>query len=457
MAKAKETGTKRILDRVLKDIKPTPAEIQQTTSKVNELMGLLGTIVPRNVELRVAGSIARGTNLRGSGDIDIFMLFNKGMPRDAIVKLGLQYAKKAATVKKGSYEVKYAEHPYVRLYLDSIGMRVDVVPALKIDNIDEMGTTVDRTPMHTEFINRSLSPRQRDEVRLLKCFMKAHGIYGAEIKINGFSGYLCELLVHHYGSLHGVLKAASAFKLPVVIKPLSRNESNDGEIAKKFNSSFVVIDPVDSDRNVAAGVSIESLGRLTIAARQFLYHPSASAFHDPKPCDGPAAVAIRKFASSAGLETFLFSCKVPDKSEDVVYPQLRKVGQQIVRHLQGNGFAVFNGMPFMYRNFGYIFLLAPGQRIKSRLLKGPDIFLANATLQFEKKHTKAYGFTVSGSSIYVLEGSRYLSVEETLRKLPKRMLKHKDIDLSSARLLVNRIPAHVAPQLYKEIMKKFTI
>ena len=32
--------------------------------------------------------------------------------------------------------------------------------------------------------------------------MQGIGVYGAEIKVGGFSGYLCELLVMKYGGFH---------------------------------------------------------------------------------------------------------------------------------------------------------------------------------------------------------------------------------------------------------------
>jgi tRNA nucleotidyltransferase (CCA-adding enzyme) len=45
------------------------------------------------------------------------------------------------------------------------------------------------------------------EVRLLKKFMKGTGVYGAEIKIGGFSGYLCELLILKYRSFAQTIEA----------------------------------------------------------------------------------------------------------------------------------------------------------------------------------------------------------------------------------------------------------
>jgi len=48
--------------------------------------------------------------------------------------------------------LKYAEHPYTRIHLNDVGINVDLVPAYKIANAEELGTTVDRSPLHTEFL-----------------------------------------------------------------------------------------------------------------------------------------------------------------------------------------------------------------------------------------------------------------------------------------------------------------
>ena len=42
--------------------------------------------------------------------------------------------------------------------------------------------------------------------------MKGVGVYGAEIRVGGFSGYLCELLTLSFGSFTDILKAVSDWK-----------------------------------------------------------------------------------------------------------------------------------------------------------------------------------------------------------------------------------------------------
>ena len=457
MGKASAESSNRIFERVLKDIKPSDSEIADITYKVNELMVLLKKIVPKDVELKVAGSMARGTNLKGTADVDIFMLFDKKMDRDKAVKMGLEYGKRVLQTRRGRFEIKYAEHPYIRLYLDSLGIKADVVPAFKIDDVSQMGTTVDRTPLHTEFINSNLSKTQRDEVRLLKYLLKAHGIYGAEVKTNGFSGYLCELLIHNYGSLPNLLESASKFSLPLLIEPKSKKSSDGKEESKRFNSQFIVIDPVDPNRNVAAGVSLESLSKFVIVSRQFTEKPDIKLFYGSGFSDSQARKLVAKLSGGAGLDTFLIISRVPDKSEDVIYPQLRKVANQILKHLEQNGFAVYLSAQFISGREGLIFIAAPRQSLVSRVLKGPSVFIPGASQAFIKKHGKALGFMLRDSEVHVLEKVQIRSIAEALKKLPHSALVHKDINLKKARVMVNRVPAAYSILLYSELQKKLLV
>jgi tRNA nucleotidyltransferase (CCA-adding enzyme) len=73
--------------------------------------------------------------------------------------------------------------------------------------------------------------------------MAGIGVYGAEIKVGGFSGYLCELLILHHNSFLDTVKAFARYKHRTVIDiegyyeqrrkdvdPQSDELSCDGEI-----------------------------------------------------------------------------------------------------------------------------------------------------------------------------------------------------------------------------------
>jgi tRNA nucleotidyltransferase (CCA-adding enzyme) len=447
-----------IFHRVLADIKPSQAETNATIANINTVTSRLAGIVEKGVELRVVGSVARGTNLKGDADIDIFMLFHKKTGKEELVRKGLAYGKKLASGKRDRFEIKYAEHPYIRVYLEGLGVRIDLVPALKIDNIEEMGTTVDRTPLHTDFINSNMTERQRDETRLLKYLLKAHNIYGAEVRVGGFPGYLCELLILQFGSLIKLLESAATFELPVILDPKTRGRQGDQQLVKRFNSKFIVIDPVDSNRNVGAGVSPESLSRFVMVARRFVDNPSAELFFG-KGFPSPAAgVLLRKFTKDSGLSLYMVKLRVPDKSEDVVWPQLRKTSGIMADTLSRHGYGVFLSAQWISGHYGFLLFALPGTRIETRLLKGPSVFMRQAAGNFIKGHSRAIGALIKGTELYALEKNRYGSAEEAFRDMIRKGRKaRKDIRLGKAMLFVNSIPKEYAGAAYSELMKKLQI
>jgi tRNA nucleotidyltransferase (CCA-adding enzyme) len=448
-----------IFDRVLEDIKPSKQELQQYVYNINELTSRLKRVIPGDVEIRVVGSVVRGTQLRGDSDIDLFLLFNKKTTRETMTKRGLEYAKKIVRGKGERYEIKYAEHPYVRVYIEELGVKADIVPAFKIDNIEDMSTAVDRSPMHADFMNTHLTDRQRDEIRVLKYLLKAHKIYGAEVKTSGFSGYLCELMIYHYGSLIAFLEAAAEFRLPILLDPNDKIAINDTGLIKRFGSMFVVIDPIDKNRNVAAGVSMESLSKLAITARNFVERPSIRLFYGKGLDLGHAPALLRKFIADSGLEMFTVVMQVPDKSEDVVWPQLRKVSEFIAGHAERFGFKIYFTIPTIVKDKGIIAFFATDETIKARLLKGPSVFIAKAQREFSEVHKNALVTFLRCDTMYALEKSRYEKLEEFLKDVTvgKFVKRHKDIKISGAKLFVGMLPKEYVKEIYYDLMEKIDL
>lgn len=460
MSKDKTGAYSRILERVISEIKPGPDEANATVQSINMLMARLKKIVPPDVELKVAGSVARGTNLKGNADIDIFMLFNPSYSREDVTRKGLLYGRKIADRRAGeSFEVKYAEHAYTRLYMKNIGLKVDLVPAYRISDAEELATSVDRTPLHTEFINSRMSSRQKDHVRLLKFLLRNHGIYGAEVKVGGFSGYLCELLVLQFGDFPAVLKALSEAKLPLVLEPKNGNITSDQPVSKKFNSRFVVIDPVDPGRNVAAGVSEESLARLVLIARQFIEKPDVRLIYGTGFDAEKVRGHIADFLKRTGTELYLIAAGVPDKSEDIIWPQLRKVSVMVAEYLRRFGVEVWIVTSWKQEKTGLIMFIVQKKSVKARMLKGPDIFMGRACGQFIKKHGNAEGFMVRDTVLYAIERNTpgdHLSIFREVAS-GRPVGRHKEISLKGSRLYANSVPRQYAENAYIELEKKICI
>ncbi len=194
-----------VLAVVLKRVTPDAGkrrEIDALAKKLEKRVAAAAKRLGVEAAVRVEGSVAKDTWLSGEPDVDVFMRVPSSIPRAQLGKVCLKVAKLAT---KGSRQVeRFAEHPYLEAFVDDT--RVNVVPCYAAKP-GEWLSAMDRTPFHTDYVNKRLDGEMRGEVRLLKKFMKGTGVYGAEIKIGGFSGYLCELLVLHYKSFLKVIEA----------------------------------------------------------------------------------------------------------------------------------------------------------------------------------------------------------------------------------------------------------
>lgn len=314
----------------LQRVKPTPEEAQATSVSAERLVKRLEAEVHRRAlpaQVMLVGSAAKDTYLRSGVDYDVFILFPTDTPRERLEELGLELGRAVLD----DPEEKYAEHPYVHGLFE--GVEADVVPAYAVSDLRERISAVDRTPFHTRFVMARMERDQRDQVRLLKAFMKGVGTYGAEAKTHGFSGYLCELLVLKYGTFRGVVQAGAGWK-PGTFLVLDRLEGNP-----KFTDPLVFLDPVDTRRNVASAVSADTLAHFSEACRAYLRREGLSYFFPrqlvPLPPD-ELALALRRRRA----EYLLLRTRAPDVLEDHLHDQMRKAASGVTRLLERYGFEV---------------------------------------------------------------------------------------------------------------------
>ena len=113
-------------------------------------------------------------------------------------------------------------------------------------------------------MKKSLTLKMKNEVRILKTFLKSNKIYGAEIAKQGFSGYISEVLILEFGNFENLIKSVTKIKEKQII----------GKTSKSFDTAIVVIDPIDSNRNLAAAISNENIGKFILSCRAFKNKPS---------------------------------------------------------------------------------------------------------------------------------------------------------------------------------------
>ena len=69
-----------------------------------------------------------------------------------------------------------------------------LVPCYNV-TIGNWKSSADRSPYHTSYMKENLNTYLIEQVRLLKKFLKSIGVYGSQLAISGFSGYVTEVLI----------------------------------------------------------------------------------------------------------------------------------------------------------------------------------------------------------------------------------------------------------------------
>lgn len=365
-----------IYSQVLERIALAPEKEERLRSTVDYIIDAVNREAEATgmaVEPVLVGSVAKGT-WAGEPDIDIFMLFEPGVSKEVMEEWGLRTGKGILD----EWEERYAEHPYVHGHLN--GFEVDLVPAykVKITERQRIISSVDRTPLHTDFVINHLKEGQRDEVRLLKSFMKGVGTYGADVRTEGFSGYLCELLIIRYGDFESVLRASGSWKYGLTLS------INDIGRIKRFNEPFVFIDPVDAGRNVASALSLETMSRFIYAAGEFLSSPDIGFFfpHERTALSQRELIALYKMR---GTDIILITAPKPDIIDDILYPQIKKMLRMSVRALKSEDFVVI-GTAYEVDRDGIYMLVELESSVLPYMKKheGPPVWVKNSAEFLER-------------------------------------------------------------------------
>jgi tRNA nucleotidyltransferase (CCA-adding enzyme) len=325
-----------LLSSVLEKIRPSKEDEDKLQEVVNKLLERARKVCEEEGmgKPMLVGSAARNTWLKGEKDIDIFILLPETLPREKLEEIGLRICRKIAG---GKGREKYAEHPYVTFEFE--GFEVDLVPCYEISDPRKIKSAVDRSPHHQAYVSPRLTPALRDQVLLLKQFMKGLGVYGAELKIHGFSGYLCELLILHAGGFLELLKQAANWK-PGQVIDLEKHYPNEDEPRRIFeNQPLIVVDPVDPGRNVAASVSLQAFTIFVRGCQDFLANPREEFFF-PKEIKRLRKSELVRILRRRGTEVYCIVFKLPDLVPDVLYPQLRKTERALVTALTEAGHKV---------------------------------------------------------------------------------------------------------------------
>jgi len=328
--------------------------VEKETEKYAEVTGL-----------EFGGSFAKGTWLDKDADIDIFIRFKKTTSEEKFEKISKKIGFDA--LKKYSPYVRYSQHPYVEASIRNT--KINVVPFYDV-KIGEWKSAADRSPFHTKFMEKSLTSKMKNDVKVLKIFLKSNGIYGAEIAKQGFSGYISEVLILEFGSFENLVKSMSKIEEKHII----------GKTGKKFETPITIIDPIDSNRNLAAAISDENIGKFILICRAFKQKPSLEFFKNQK------SKVSKEYWSN--LLVIKFDYKV--RSPDIIWGQIKRATSTLATQLELGGFTVLRSKPHTDElKEAYLLFFLESIKISQIYQKnGPEFFRDDSSKSFISKNLK---------------------------------------------------------------------
>lgn len=381
-----------MLKDILKQIKPSKKEERDLKKQIKEV---LSKIKIKDAKVIVGGSFAKNTWLKGDYDVDIFVKFNYKKYKSKSGRLADILEKNIRSLKP---ERLHGSRDYFRFKKNDLIF--EVVPILDIKKAKDAVNITDVSPLHAIWVKKH---KKEDEIRLTKAFAKSHKIYGAESHIQGFSGYVLEILTIHYGSFLRLVRNVSKWKKKTIIdtEKLLKNpliELNNS----KLTSPLILIDPVDKNRNAAAAVSQEKYNLFIKTCKDYLKKPNNRFFivHKEKIPRGALAIEFKAKGKKDSVGGKFFS----------LFNKLKKQFVLEGYRIKKSGFIYDD-------NIKLWFLFREDKLSEYIELKGPSIKDKKNVERFKKKHKRVY---VRKNKLYSKEKRKFRNARDFLMDLLKK-------------------------------------
>ncbi|MEM2949523.1 MAG: CCA tRNA nucleotidyltransferase [Nitrososphaeria archaeon] len=383
MSSANSTKTiDSVLEEVAELVTPSKEEVDRVRNVSEQVLEKIRDAIESSrfsPEIILGGSYARNTWLPHEADIDIFLRYPTSVNRKDLEEDSYRISCKA--FGEENLVIRYAEHPYTETYVENV--RVNVVPCYKVE-LGNWITAADRSPYHLNFVKENI--KQTLDVRLLKKFLKSQGIYGAEIKVGGFSGYMCETLIYRYGSFKNLILNATEWKLPLIIT----DKDKVNEVKEKFKDDKVIItDPIDHNRNLGRALSMRSFAKFVLACRSFIKKPSKEYFIQ---CD--REIKLEDIKENMLLENVMVLEFEHEKvSADILWGMLYRTLNHFTKQFNENNFKIARTITVSDEESfsAYIFLFETKEVSEYECRKGPYVFDKE---NFEKFVSKNIGNSI---------------------------------------------------------------
>jgi tRNA nucleotidyltransferase (CCA-adding enzyme) len=413
-----------LISKVLPLCEPTHSQERRIAKVAQEAKTHVDSYVAQLddvVDVVFGGSFAKGTWLPDHADIDIFVKIKPSVGIEKFEEMGREIGSEA--LKSYGPKLRYSDHPYVEVFVKKV--RVNVVPCYDVEQ-GKWQSAADRSPFHTRYISSNFDDEKRGQARLLKKFLKSVGIYGAEISTEGFSGYVSEVLVLKYSSFENLLRAAADWQERQIIAV----SDYDSDFVRVSNSPVIIIDPVDSRRNLGTAISPESVAKFMLAARKFLEKPSLDFFKEGKYRRGTIKLLPNVLVVEFSHEK---------KSPDIIWGQLKRSLSAIAKQLELAHFEVLRSscVTDEKSSAALAFLLESITLPPYTKRKGPEVFRRKDTASFLSNRKKPLASWVDREMrIAMVIERRATDARKFVKSL---LLNHRENSGVSKDLIVNKL------------------
>ena len=168
-----------------------------------------------------------------------------------------------------------------------------------------------------------------------------------------------------------------------MIKAIAKLKKNHviGKPTKQIDTSILLIDPIDSNRNLGAAISNENLGRFILASRAFMKKPSISFFKLKQ---------NQKIFKKNLESSFVIKFNYKKRSPDIIWGQVKRASSSLAVQLEIEGFKVLRhaGIANEKNEAGLMFLLQSLTIEENFKRDGPDYFFESESETFISKNSK---------------------------------------------------------------------
>jgi len=385
------------IKKLVKKIKEQVTPNQKDRERVKEVENIISERLRiRGLKFIIGGSYARDTWLPEDADIDFFVLYDPALGADEIGKKGLKDLEEV--VKGLNYWKNYAEHPYVEGMIN--GIKFNLVPCADVQP-GKWITSMDRSRYHNDYLLKKLNPELRGEIRVFKKFLKSNGLYGAEIKVGGVSGYVSEVLAVKYGSFTEILKNIVAWTQGEVVAL----EPYDYDPKKVFTTPVIILDPVDQKRNLALAIKNRILAKLKVLALNFLKSPDAIYFTERQSMP----------ENRASGSVVMISFKAPDLVEDIKWGMYYKAEEAVRNAFKNSGYRIIRSTVSEQDAWVTIAVFLEFDKRNFEIRLGPSVYSPENVTRFLKSHK--YVWVENDMRLYSFEPGRFTDAKDVLESL----------------------------------------